>query len=93
MDKLTAVQDRVEVVKMTMKDNIQQMLQNTEKLEYIESASENLKEQSNVFRGRTKELQNKMWWKMWKMRLLIGGLVTSVLLIIILSFTLSSQKN
>jgi vesicle-associated membrane protein 72 len=93
VDKLTSVQQKVDVMKITMKDSIQQMLINNEKLEQIEAATETLREQSSIFQGKTKQLENKMWWKMWKMRLLIGGLVLAVLLIIILTFTLSYEGS
>lgn len=87
------MQEKVDVVKSVMKENIQQVLANTEKMEDIEAATEHLRDNAKEFRGRSKQIQDKMWWKMWKMRLLIGGLVTSVLLIIILSFTLSSSSS
>eukprot|EP01033_Poteriospumella_lacustris_P014269 gene14269-10200_t len=93
VDKLTSVQEKVDVVKSVMKENIQQVLANTEKMEDIEAATEQLRNNANEFKGRSKQVRDAMWWKMWKMRLLIGGLVTSVLLIIILSFTLSSGSS
>lgn len=93
MDKLTAVQDKVEVVKTVMKDNIQQMLLNEEKLKKIEESTEHLNEQSEQFKKSTKELQDKMWWKMWKMRLLIGGLVIAVLIVIIAPVAATSSSS
>lgn len=39
------VQDKVDVVKMTMQDNIQQMLANEERLDQISENAENLNEQ------------------------------------------------
>lgn len=41
-------QDKVEVVKMTMQDNIQQMLANEERLDQISQNAENLNEQVRV---------------------------------------------
>eukprot|EP01038_Epipyxis_sp_PR26KG_P009628 gene9628-12964_t len=89
VDKLAAVTDKVEIVKSTMKESIQQLLINEEKMNQIEAAAVHLNEQSVVFNKSATQLKDKMWWKMWKMRLLIGGLVVSVLLIIILTLTVS----
>ena len=56
-DKLTAVQEKIDVVKTTMKDNIQQLLENSEKLEQIETATVHLNEQSKAFQSNSKELR------------------------------------
>lgn len=75
-----------------MKDNIEQLLLNNEKLEHIEAAALHLNNQSEGFREGAKELSNKMWWKMVKMRLLIGGLIVAVLIIIIVPLAVSNSK-
>lgn len=93
MDKVAAVQDKIDVVKTTMKENIQQLLINEEKLERIETAAVHLNEQSVNFQRGAKDLSNKMWWKMWKMRLLIGGLIIAVLLIIIVPVAVSNSSS
>jgi hypothetical protein len=76
-----------------MKENIQQLLVNQEKLENIEQAAIHLNEQSNHFRKNAKQLTDKMWWKMWKMRLLIGGLITAVLIILIVPIAVTSSSS
>ncbi len=91
VDKLASIQDKVDVVKTTMKDNIQQLLVNQEKMENIEAQTLHLNEQADGFNRGAKELKNKMFWKMWKMRLLIGGLITAVLLMIIVPIAVSSS--
>ena len=50
VDILTKVQDKIEIVKTTMKENIQQLLINQEELEKIENATLHLSEQSIAFR-------------------------------------------
>ena len=59
-DKLTAVQEKLEVVKDAMKENIQQILANEEKVERIDAAAEHLNEQAQAFKSNTKALANKM---------------------------------
>jgi hypothetical protein len=93
VDKVAQVQDKIEVVKTTMKENIQQLLINEEKMQRIETATEHLNEQSSAFKSGAKDLAAKMWWKKLKMRLLIGGLILTVLTIIIVPFAVSSSSK
>ncbi len=96
-DRLTNVQTKIDVVKTVMQDNIQQLLANNEQVERIEKSSEKLNEQSIAFKSSTRELRAKMYWKMWKMRLLIGGLIIVVLIVIIVPVVImtnpGSSKN
>lgn len=92
-DKLTEVQGKIGIATTVMKDNIQQILVNNEKIENIEALSEGLNLQAQNFQNQSTELTNKMWWKMWKMRLLIGGLIVVVLVIIIAPSVAASQQQ
>ena len=92
-DKLVAVSEKIEVVKTTMKDNIQQLLLNEEKMQHIEAASESLNQKSIAFQQGSKQLSDKMFWKMWKMRILIGGLIIAVLIIIIVPTAVSMSPS
>jgi vesicle-associated membrane protein 72 len=87
------VQDKLDVVKTVMRDNIQQILLNDEKLERIDASAEQLNEQSQAFKSNTKALTNKMFWKMWKMRILIGGLIIAILIIIIVPIAVTSSQS
>ena len=92
-DKLTEVQGKIGAATSVMKENIQQILVNNEKIENIEEQSQALNMQAQAFQSQSTELTNKMWWKMWKMRLLIGGLIVVVLIIIIVPSVVSSQQQ
>jgi vesicle-associated membrane protein 72 len=92
-DKLQEVTGKVEVVKSVMKDNISKILENEAKLENIEAASAALNEKAIQFKAGSKQLTDKMWWKMWKMRILIGGLIIAVLLIIIVPTAVSANSS
>jgi len=92
-DKLSEVQNKINVVQDNMKENIKQVLKNDQKLENIEGLSLHINEQSIAFEKDSKSLREKMWWKMLKMRLLIGGLITTVLIIIIVPIAVESSKN
>lgn len=70
-DKLNGIHGKLDVVRTTMQENIQQILLNQESVDRINSSAEHLTEQSIAFKSSTKELRNRMFWKMVKMRLLI----------------------
>ena len=76
-----------------MQENIQQLLLNEEKLGRIESATVQLGEQSLAFRNSSKSLANKMWWQMWKTRLVIIGVVLAVLLVIIVPIAMTTKSK
>jgi hypothetical protein len=83
VDKLSAVSQKVETVKLTMQENVDAALRNCVKLESIEQAAEELQQQAGVFKKNAHELKNKMWWKNIKMWLIIGLIVLVILGIII----------
>ena len=55
-----SLQDKLDVVKTVMKDNIQQILLNDEKLEDIDAAAIKLNKLSDEFQSNSKALTNKM---------------------------------
>lgn len=90
---MATINNKLDVVKTVMQDNIQQLLVNNEQLDRIATSAESLNEQSIAFKTSTKELRAKMYWKMWKMRLLIGGLVIVVLIVIIVPLVVMSKSS
>jgi len=83
VDKLAAVQKKVDTVKLVMQENVDIALQNCVKLESIERAAEELQQQAGVFKRNANELKKKMWWKNIKMKLIIGAIILIILGIII----------
>ena len=75
-----------------MQENIQQLLVNNEHVERITASAESLNEQSLAFKSSTKELRAKMYWKMWKMRLLIGAVIAVVLTVVITPLAIMSKQ-
>jgi len=76
-----------------VQDNIQQLLVNNDQLDRIATSAESLNEQSLAFKSSTKELRANMYWKMWKMRLLIIGLIIAVLVVIIAPIVVMSRRS
>lgn len=91
-DHIDSIKSKLDIVKTSMKENIQQLLVNEEKMQHIENATVQLGEQSLAFRNSSKSLANKMWWQMWKTRLVIIGIVVCVLVVIIVPIVLTSKK-
>jgi hypothetical protein len=83
IDKLSAVQKKVDAVKLVMQENVDIALQNCVKLERIEQQAEELQQQAGVFKRNANELKKKMWWKNLKMKLIIGFVILAILGIII----------
>lgn len=92
-DKLTSVQTKIDVVRTVMQDNIQQILANNDQVTRIASSAEQLNEQSLAFKSSTRELRAKMYWKMWKMRLLIGAVIVVVLIVIIVPVAITAKSS
>ncbi|CAM9367113.1 unnamed protein product [Ectocarpus fasciculatus] len=93
VDRMAAVQDKVDVVKVTMQDNIQQMLANEERLDQISENAENLNEQAKVFQNRSSALRRQMRCKAIKMWLLLAMVVIILLIIIIVPIAMHAKNN
>jgi hypothetical protein len=92
-NQLQLLQTKVTNVQTIMEENINTSLQNIDKLEDIELNSEDLMIQSGIFRNKTKELKNKLWWKNIRMKLFISCFIISILVIIIVSIVFASKNN
>jgi hypothetical protein len=71
IDALSAVQAKVDDVKLVMQENVDQALANCVKLENIETRAEELQQQAGVFKKNAKDLRKKMWWKNCKTKLVL----------------------
>lgn len=92
-DKLSQVKDKVNQVKDVMHNNINIALENTIKLESIELKSEELQQSAGIFKMSARNLKNKMWWKNFKMKLIIFSIIVIILTIIIsVAVVLSREK-
>lgn len=84
--------NKINQVKYIMHENISQSLENTVKLETIEIKSEELMQNASIFKNSAKELKNKMWWKNFKIKLIIFSTVAIVSTIISVTVVSSKQK-
>ncbi|CAM9186159.1 unnamed protein product [Choristocarpus tenellus] len=93
VDRMAAVQDKVDVVKTIMEDNIQQMLANEERLDHISQNAENLNEQAKVFQNRSTALRRQMRCKAIKMWILLAFIVIILLVVIIVPIVNHYNNN
>ena len=93
VDPIARAQSKIDVVTNVMKENIAQIQQNQVLVENIEEKSIMLNETAAKFSSDAKDLKSKMCWKKWKLRLLIGGLIVAILLIIIVPIAVTEQPQ
>ena len=74
---------QVDQVVDVMRDNVNKVLERDVKLGELDARAENLEAASNSFATSAKRVRKKMWWENLKMKLIIGGVVLAVLIIII----------
>ena len=83
-DKFREIDYKLDSIKVVMIDNIDRVLENWQKIETIAESAENLNQSAALFHKGSKELRNKMWWKNFRTKLMIGGSITTITLVIIL---------
>ena len=85
VNKVAAVQAQVDDVKMTMEDNVQQMLRQHEKLEDLEDKADTMRSEASKFKRGAGQLASKMWWQNMRLWCIIVIITVVVLMIIIFS--------
>ena len=76
---------QVDDVKMTMEDNVQQMLRQHEKLEDLEDKADVMRSEAVKFKKGATQLARKMWWQNCRLWAIIIIVTVVVLMIIIFS--------
>ena len=93
IDALIKVSNKINKVKNIMHENIQFALENTTKMESIELKSEELLHFSADFKSNTTKLKNKMWWKNFKIKLIVFSIIAIILTIIISTSVIVSKQK
>merc|ERR1712216_987689 len=78
VNKVAAVQAQVDDVKMTMEDNVQQMLRQHEKLEDLEDKADTMRSEASKFKRGAGNLASKMWWQNVRLWCIVGVIVIIV---------------
>ncbi|KAJ3128380.1 SNAP receptor, synaptobrevin [Nowakowskiella sp. JEL0407] len=90
--KTQQVQKQVDEVVGIMQDNIQKVMQRGEQLDSIQNKTDDLQNSSQQFRRGASRVRKQMWWKDMKMKLILGGIIGVILLVIIFSIV-GTQAN
>ncbi|OAJ41037.1 hypothetical protein BDEG_24697 [Batrachochytrium dendrobatidis JEL423] len=92
MSKPVQVQQQVDEVVGIMQDNIHKVMQRGEQLDTLQNKTEDLQNSSLQFKRGANRVRKEMWWKDMKLKLIIGGVVALVLVIIIVAAVKGSGK-
>lgn len=82
ISKLSKLKTQINEVKGIMMDNIEKVLDRGEKIELLVDRSESLQFQADGFQRQGRELRRKMWLQNFRMKLILGGIVVAVVLIL-----------
>jgi hypothetical protein len=92
VDKASALNAKVDEVKVQMQDNIAAMLKNTEQAEGLAERADQLNEQANVFQKKSKDLRKQMRCKNIKMTIILVSLVVGILVIVLVPLIMKAKK-
>ncbi|KAM7254948.1 hypothetical protein ACFE04_013201 [Oxalis oulophora] len=85
INKLAKVKAQVSKVKGVMMENIEKVLDHGEKIELLVDKTEDLRSQAYDFRSQGTKMKRKMWVQNMKIKLIVFGIITALILIIYLS--------
>ncbi|WOL18544.1 vesicle-associated membrane protein [Canna indica] len=82
MSKISKLKAQVTEVKEIMMDNIEKVLDRGEKIELLVDKTENLQFQADSFHRQGRQLRRKMWLQNLRFKLMVGGAVVVLILIL-----------
>nr|ACO87682.1 synaptobrevin-like protein [Brachypodium sylvaticum] len=85
LSRLSKVKAQVSEVKGIMLDNIDKAIDRGEHIDVLVSRTEQLHDQAADFRTQGTRVRRRMWYQNMKARLIVGGIVVAVLLIVVLT--------
>jgi vesicle-associated membrane protein 4 len=89
-----AVKSEVDEVVGIMQGNIHKVMQRGEQIDQLQTRTEDLQNSSSQFMRGANQVRKEMWWKDMKLKLIIGGICSIIVLVIIISlFSGGGPKN
>ncbi|KAF5175649.1 Vesicle-associated membrane protein [Thalictrum thalictroides] len=82
ISKISKIKAQMTEVKGIMMDNIDKVLERGEKIEVLVDKTENLQFQTDSFHRQGRQLRRKMWLQNLKLKLIVGGAIIALILII-----------
>jgi hypothetical protein len=90
-DKMQIVQKQVNGVLDIMRENLDKVMTRDNKINDLESQTEQLIVGANSFNVNAKKLKNKMYWKNCKMYFIIIGIILIIITVITLIILFSTK--
>ncbi|TPX63571.1 hypothetical protein CcCBS67573_g08646 [Chytriomyces confervae] len=81
--KVNTVQKQVDEVVNLMTDNIAKVVQRGENLEQLQNKTDDLQQSAMQFKKGASAVRKEMWWKDMKMKMILGGVLGVIVIIII----------
>ncbi|PVU86126.1 hypothetical protein BB559_006022 [Furculomyces boomerangus] len=82
-NKAREVQQQVDEVVGIMQENINKVMEREERLDTLQTKTEELNEGARQFRRGATQVRKKMWWRDMKLKIIIGVIVVILLIAII----------
>ncbi|XP_065870475.1 vesicle-associated membrane protein 727 [Euphorbia lathyris] len=82
ISKLSKLKAQITEVKGIMMDNIEKVLDRGERIELLVDKTENLQFQADSFQRQGRQLRRKMWLQNLQMKLMVGGAILILIVII-----------
>ncbi|KAL7184912.1 hypothetical protein ACSBR2_026958 [Camellia fascicularis] len=82
LSKLSKLKAQITEVKGVMMDNIEKVLDRGEKIELLVDKTENLQFQADSFQRQGRQLRRKMWFQNLQMKLMVGGGILALIIIL-----------
>ncbi|OWA53268.1 hypothetical protein BV898_17701 [Hypsibius exemplaris] len=92
-DKVAGVQQQVHGVMQVMQDNINRILERGDRLDDLESRSDNLNVNADHFRRGATQVRRRMWWQNCRMKIIITIVVLAIIGIIVAVAVTQSGKT
>ncbi|KAJ7653292.1 synaptobrevin [Mycena polygramma] len=83
--KTAAIQAQIDDTVGIMRENITKVAERGERLDSLQDKTDNLAVSAQGFRRGANRVRKNMWWKDMKMRLIIGGALAVIVIIIVVS--------
>ncbi|KNE64586.1 hypothetical protein AMAG_09944 [Allomyces macrogynus ATCC 38327] len=91
--KTSAIQAQVNEVVGIMQQNIEKVMERGERLDTLQTKTEDLSQSANQFRRGATKVRKQMWWKNMKLKIIVFLIVVAILLAIILPLVLNNKDN
>ncbi|ORX77838.1 synaptobrevin, partial [Basidiobolus meristosporus CBS 931.73] len=80
------VQQQVDEVVNIMQDNVNRVMERGERLDTLNNKAEDLENGALQFRRGANRVRKNMWWKNFRLKLIIIAIVVIILLVVISKF-------